>query len=612
MSFLGRIILAAAAILPFAGFSANTIWVDRQNGNDEYVGEGLGSEAHPFASIQAAVDAATDGDTIKVLPGVYDNGGYVDDKGHSNRVYIAKRILLVSSGDAANTIIKGRWDSGDTANNSTNLVGDGVRCVRINNSRKDKNGYGAVVQGFTLLDGYAAIAHGYGAAVFCASANGAYIVDCVIRNCSATSEGTGAIMLMGSYVRCAVYDCISWSVVVGGNAWNCAFSGNKINRGVFANTTKAVNCSLYYNLDLGSLSSYITFNDGCGVYNCAVTGWRKHHHAATPSVNTVENKTGIFVDPANGDWRLAPGSPAIGIADAAALTNHFDFSEAAFPISLTDMAGNPLPLTGTINAGAVQTVRTADTWWVHRKKGDDTYEGEGLGTADHPYASIQAAVERARDGDQVKVLPGDYDNGGYVDDKGHSNRVYIAKRIHLVSTGGAAVTTIRGKHDSGDTALSGANLAGDGVRCVRVLSTILDKNEFFNVIGHGTVIEGFTLADGYAAKSHGYGGAQLSTVERYGVLWSTVSLRIVPALQLPNRQTVSFLEELSFGALSLIRLRHGRLSSVPGLGTAYFQAIVQCVEFSRERMRVTAPFRTMKAALTFISAVVTTMAVCTV
>ena len=209
MSFLGRIILAAAAILPFAGFSANTIWVDRQNGNDGYVGEGLGSEAHPFASIQAAVDAATDGDTIKVLPGVYDNGGYVDDKGHSNRVYIAKRIHLVSTGDAENTIITGRWESGDTANNGTNLAGDGVRCVRINNSRKDKNGYGAVVQGFTLLDGYAAKAHGHGAAVFCASVDGAYIVDCVIRNCSATSEGTGAIMLFGTYVRCAVYDCIS-------------------------------------------------------------------------------------------------------------------------------------------------------------------------------------------------------------------------------------------------------------------------------------------------------------------------------------------------------------------------------------------------------------------
>ncbi len=512
--------MVAVVLLQFslvAETGAAIWWVDRERGDDAYEGEDLGTADHPYASIQAAVDRAQDGDTVRVLPGDYDNGGYVDDKGHSNRVYIAKRIHLVSTGGAAVTTIRGRYDSGDTANVGANLAGDGVRCVRINNSSKNRNGYGAVVQGFTLLDGYAANNHGYGAAVFCASVDGAYIVDCVIRNCSATSEGTGSIMLRGTYVRCAVYDCISWSVVVGGNAWNCAFSANKINRGVFANTTKAVNCSLYYNLDLGSIASYITFGSDCGLYNCAVTGYRKHHQATTPSVNTVENKTGIFVDPANGDWRLASGSPAIGIADAAALTNHFDFSEAAFPISFTDMAGNPLPLTGAINAGAVQTVRPADTWWVDREKGDDAYEGEDLGTADHPYASIQAAVDRARDGDTVKVLPGDYDNGGYVDDKGHFNRVYIAKRIHLVSTGGAAVTTIRGRHDSGDTALSGANLAGDGVRCVRVLSKIVDSHEFNDVIGHGTVIEGFTLADGYAAKSHGFGGAQLSTIEHYGV-----------------------------------------------------------------------------------------------
>ena len=519
-AFLAAATAALAFVAPIDVFAAaaapETLWVDRENGDDDYAGDDKGSEDHPFASIQAAIDAASDGYTIKVLPGDYDNGGYVDDLGHSNRVYIAKKIHLVSTEGAWQTTIRGKFDSGDTANDGTNLARDGVRCVYVLNSDNKKNGYGAVVEGFTLVDGYAAEAHGFGGAIRTKDVNvGAYFVDCTITNCTGTmkSAGSNGAIRGGTLVRCEVLNCVAWSTLYVAKAWNCVFSGNTGIRGVLASST-AVNCSFYGN----DTMDYLSFQP-CTLVNCAATCYprtAKHHNATI--LNSTDNRAGVFVDPANYDWTLTADSPAVGIADATALTNVIKLTEAAFPIDLVDFYWNPLPTEGVINAGAVQDVRPAVTWWVDRARGNDDYVGADLGDTNHPFASIQAAVENAVDGDTIKVLPGDYDNGGYVDDKGHTNRVYITKRLHLVSTGGAAATTIRGKHDTGDTALNGTNLAGDGARCVRaVTSTNVNSKTFYKTYAHGTVIEGFTLADGYATSAHGYGGAFKIEQQQYGV-----------------------------------------------------------------------------------------------
>ena len=213
-----RLVAAAAAVCaltaPIDVFAAaaapDTLWVDKATGDDAYEGDDIGSEDHPFASIQAAVDAASDGYTIKVLPGDYDNGGYVDDNGHSNRVYIAKKIHLVSTEGAWQTTIRGKFDSGDTANDGTNLAGDGVRCVRIINTQKNKaNGYGAVVEGFTLVDGYAADTQSFGGAIRAEVGDGAYFVDCTITNCTGTmkSAGSNGAIRGGTLVRCEVLNC---------------------------------------------------------------------------------------------------------------------------------------------------------------------------------------------------------------------------------------------------------------------------------------------------------------------------------------------------------------------------------------------------------------------
>ena len=104
-----------------AGVSADTWWVKKDGGVDA---DGRGTESAPFRTIQYAVDKAKTGDTIKVLPGVYDEGGKVNvnTTEHTNRVAIVdKQITVESTGGAAATHIVGGGKIGDS----------GIRCVFV-------------------------------------------------------------------------------------------------------------------------------------------------------------------------------------------------------------------------------------------------------------------------------------------------------------------------------------------------------------------------------------------------------------------------------------------------------------------------------------------------
>ena len=77
------VFVSAGVLLAASAFGGEMLWVDRNAG---VAADGRGGETAPFASIQAAVAAASDGATIKVRPGVYDNGGANDPDGRLNRV----------------------------------------------------------------------------------------------------------------------------------------------------------------------------------------------------------------------------------------------------------------------------------------------------------------------------------------------------------------------------------------------------------------------------------------------------------------------------------------------------------------------------------------------
>ena len=105
-------------------------------------GDGL-SWATAKRTIQAAVNAAASGDTIRVGPGTYGEGTTVTPSGTlMNRVVCTKNVTIESTDGAAATIIKGAFDtgSGDPYGRGPNAV----RCVYMT--------FGTL-QGFTLTGG---------------------------------------------------------------------------------------------------------------------------------------------------------------------------------------------------------------------------------------------------------------------------------------------------------------------------------------------------------------------------------------------------------------------------------------------------------------------------
>ena len=119
-------------------------------------------------------------------------------------------------------------------------------------------------------------------------------------------------------------------------------------------------------------------------------------------------------------------------------------------------------------------VYAGETWWVDKATGaNGTGRGKSESTA---FLTIQAAVNAAATGDEIRVKPGIYDEGGgYYNN--WNNRVLIqSKVLKIVSTGGKDVTHIVG----------GAN-----VRCVCMVGA------------SGSVVEGFTIRDGDATYVNG-------------------------------------------------------------------------------------------------------------
>ena len=75
--------------------------------------EGRGTANLPYRTIQAAVDAAPPDGTVRVLPGVYEEGEQpspVSESDRPSRLLIAKRVTISSTDGASVTEIRGRQD----------------------------------------------------------------------------------------------------------------------------------------------------------------------------------------------------------------------------------------------------------------------------------------------------------------------------------------------------------------------------------------------------------------------------------------------------------------------------------------------------------------------
>lgn len=103
------------------------------------------------------------------------------------------------------------------------------------------------------------------------------------------------------------------------------------------------------------------------------------------------------------------------------------------------------------------------------------------GSAEHPYGTIQDAINAASSGDTILVAPGVYKEGGKRNDY-IMNRVYLDKDVTIQATGTKEETHIVGRRDT-----TANGLGPNAVRCVAV-----DVGHSFT----GAFVRGFTIRDG--------------------------------------------------------------------------------------------------------------------
>ena len=152
-------------------------------------------------------------------------------------------------------------------------------------------------------------------------------------------------------------------------------------------------------------------------------------------------------------------------------------------LSATFMPADVFLAGGTLDIRAL----VSTNWYADAVNGVDNAAHHGR-TAEAAKKTLEAAFEYADAGDVVHALPGTYEDGFMMSDETVRlrSRVCIPEGVRLVSTDGAAVTTIKGLHYTGTGNvfgfLGGLDSSNSLMRCV--------------TMAPNTELRGFTLLDG--------------------------------------------------------------------------------------------------------------------
>jgi hypothetical protein len=394
----GLAVMVAGALLAPA-FGSTTYYVNGGCGNNGWTGMSPICTAPdgPKATIQAGIDAATNGDEVMVADGVYTGSGNrgLDFEGRLITLRSANgpddcvidcggygRAFSLHSGETLDAVIQGF-----TITNGSAEFGGGMRleaadatiidCVFTNNTATiggaihhgdyGDNSY-LVLQGCTFA-GNAALHIG---AVFSFEDtvdSGSFVAsDCVFADNqgSLSTGGVGTLHLETTFVNCFIAGNTGTSLAGGiaeGSTYttliNCVLSRNEADLGggaeVDSGETVFLNCTIAGNLGGGVGGGSLT--EGSPSFgNCIVWGnspWQIERSEAVVAYSDVQggwpgvgniDVDPLFVQPGTDNLRLSIGSPCVNAGDNDALP----------PGVVTDIDGNPRIQGGVVDMGAYE------------------------------------------------------------------------------------------------------------------------------------------------------------------------------------------------------------------------------------------------------------------
>ena len=259
--------LAALALLLALRATATVLYVDLNCTN----------ATPPFTNwptaatnIQDAVDAATNGDTVLVMDGVYQTGGRVVYGSHTNRVVINKAVTVQSVNGPAVTVIQGFQDplNPNSYINPQLYYSNNVRCVYMTNN--------AVLNGFTITNGATRAFNSNnnqteGGGVYCESTN-AIVTNCFLfgnLNPNYYMGGGGAGIYQGTLFSCVLSNNLIPNYGPFGGAAcqsvlnDCLIISNAACFGGGAASSILNHCSV-----IGNYTPFASVPYGGGIYQC--------------------------------------------------------------------------------------------------------------------------------------------------------------------------------------------------------------------------------------------------------------------------------------------------------------------------------------------------------